>query len=85
MLEASARELYRIPDGVRPLTGLGIGHVADTAALPEDLRVRDLVPRMRRPMAEFVFGDRQETASDFGSRAGVSLCGHRGRVIMRCR
>jgi nitroreductase len=45
MPEATVRELCRIHDGVRPLTGLAIGH-ADTGSLPEDLRGRDLAPRM---------------------------------------
>jgi nitroreductase len=51
-----ARELYRIPEGVQPLTGLAIGYAADPGTLPEKLRERDLAPRQRRPLAKFVFG-----------------------------
>lgn len=49
------RELYRVPKGVRPLTGLAIGYSADPNALPEKYRERDLAPRKRKPLAEFVF------------------------------
>ena len=57
ILPDRARELYRIPEGVQPLTGLAIGYAADPAALPEKYRERDLAPRTRKPLAEFVFGD----------------------------
>src|SRR5437763_3225156 len=33
-----ARELYQIPEGVQPLTGLAIGYPGAPAALPVDLR-----------------------------------------------
>ena len=52
ILPDRARELYRIPDGVRPLTGLAIGYAADPGVLPENLRVRDLAQMTRRPLAE---------------------------------
>jgi nitroreductase len=64
ILPDKARELYRIPDGIRPLTGPAIGYAADPGALPENLRGRDLAQRARRPLAEFVFGGQWGTASD---------------------
>jgi hypothetical protein len=67
ILPDKARELYRIPDGVRPLTGLAIGYAADPGAPPENLRGRDLALRTRRPLAEFVFGGRRGTASDLAN------------------
>jgi nitroreductase len=57
------RELYFVPDGVQPTTGLAIGYAADPAALPEKYRERDLAPRTRKPLAEFVFGGAWGTAS----------------------
>jgi hypothetical protein len=33
-LRDTSRELYRVPDGFRPLTGLAIGYPADAATLP---------------------------------------------------
>ena len=63
ILPERAREVYRIPDGFRPLTGLAIGYAADPDTLPEKLRERDLAPRARRPLAEFIFGGEWSTAS----------------------
>lgn len=59
------RELYRIPDGVQPLTGLAIGYAAAPETLPEKFRERDLASRTRKPLAEFVFG------SEWGSKSDV--------------
>src|SRR5204863_8487558 len=56
ILPDKARALYRIPEGVQPLTGLAIGYAADPDTLPEKLRERDVTPRRRKPLAEFVFG-----------------------------
>src|SRR4051812_42518688 len=61
-----ARELYRIPEGVQPLTGLAIGYAADPTALPEKYRERDLAPRTRKPLAELVF------AGEWGSASGLA-------------
>lgn len=64
ILPDRARQLYHIPDSVQPLTALAIGYVADPATLPEKIRPRDLAPRTRRPLAEFVF------SGDWGSAYG---------------
>jgi nitroreductase len=58
-----ARDLYRIPADVQPLTGLAIGYAADPNTAPEKYRQRDLAPRTRRPLTEFVFGARWGTAA----------------------
>src|SRR3954453_20883566 len=55
ILPDKARELYRIPEGVQPLTGLAIGYAKDPGSLPEKYHDRDLAPRPRKPLAEFVF------------------------------
>ena len=64
ILPDRARELYRIPEGMQPLTGLAIGYAADPDTLPENLRPRDLASRTRKPLAEFVFGSEWGSASD---------------------
>src|SRR4051794_18307150 len=61
ILPDRARELYGIPDDVRPLTGLAIGHLGDPNTLPEKYRERDLAARTRKPLSEFVFGGRWGT------------------------
>jgi hypothetical protein len=48
---------------VLPLTGLAIGYAGDAAALPENLRPRDLARRPRKPLVQFVFGGQWGTAS----------------------
>jgi nitroreductase len=63
ILPDRARELYRIPEGVQPVTGLAIGYAADPGSLSEKYRERDLAPRTRKPLAEFVFGDAWGSAS----------------------
>jgi nitroreductase len=50
-----ARSAYAIPDDFQPLTGLAIGYVARAEMLPDKLRQRDLAPRTRKPLREFVF------------------------------
>lgn len=67
ILPDRARDLYAIPAHSTVLTALAIGHTGDPASLPEGLRERDLVPRTRRPLAEFVFGDRWGEPSDLVS------------------
>jgi nitroreductase len=57
ILPERARDIYRIPAGVQPLTGLAIGYLDDPGTLPENLRSRDLAVRVRKPLREFVFGD----------------------------
>jgi nitroreductase len=56
ILPDKAREVYEIPEGVQPLTGLAIGYLADPSSLPEQYRERDLAPRQRKTLSEFVFG-----------------------------
>jgi nitroreductase len=55
ILPDRAREVYQVPAGVQPVTGLAIGYAADPSILPENLRSRDLGRRTRKPLADFVF------------------------------
>jgi nitroreductase len=63
ILPDRARGVYAIPEGSEALTGLAIGYEGDAQALPEGLRARDLAPRTRRPLSEFVFSGRWGRAS----------------------
>lgn len=63
ILPERARELYQIPATIQPLTGLAIGNVDSPGTLPETIRPRDLAPRARKPLAEFVFSGQWGTAS----------------------
>jgi len=55
ILPDKARELYHIPAHFEAWTALAIGYKADPANLPEALKARDLAPRQRKPLSEFVF------------------------------
>ncbi len=51
------REVYGVPEGFDPVTGIAVGYPGDPDTLPDDLREMELAPRTRRPFAEFVFAD----------------------------
>ncbi len=55
ILPDKARELYQIPENSEVWTALAIGYKADPASLPDALKERDLTPRQRKPLSEFVF------------------------------
>jgi hypothetical protein len=63
ILPDKVRELYHVPESVLPLTGLAIGYVADPNTLPDAIKPRDLAPRTRKPLTEFVFSGEWGTAS----------------------
>lgn len=50
-----AREIFAIPEGFAAFTGLAIGYPGDATAADESLRQRDLAPRQRLTLDEFVF------------------------------
>jgi nitroreductase len=63
ILPDKARELYSIPEGYVPLTGIALGYEGDPANLPEALRVRDGARRPRKTLKEFVFAGKWGTGS----------------------
>jgi nitroreductase len=50
-----AREVYQIPEHYEAWTAMAIGYKADPAKLPDALKERDLTPRQRKPLSQFVF------------------------------
>jgi len=50
-----ARELYQIPPGNDPVAMMAIGYPGDPNSLPEGVRQKDLAPRQRKPLREFLF------------------------------
>ncbi|MBI2302913.1 MAG: nitroreductase family protein [Armatimonadetes bacterium] len=65
ILPDKAREVYGIPDDWEAWTALAIGCVGDPAGLPEALQPRDLSPRQRKPLSEFVFSGAWGRSSPF--------------------
>jgi len=50
----SARKTFAIPEGWEPLAAIAIGYPGDPDTLPPKLKERELAPRMRKPIREFV-------------------------------
>jgi nitroreductase len=69
ILPDRVRELYQVPEGVQPLTGLAIGYLGQPELLAERYRERDVAPRPRKPLADFVFGGPWGTASSLVKQA----------------
>jgi nitroreductase len=49
-----ARQIFAIPPDWEPLAAMALGYPGDPASLPEKLREREVAPRMRKPLGEFV-------------------------------
>jgi nitroreductase len=63
ILPDQARDRFNISNNFEPWTALAIGYIGDPNILSEDLKQRELTPRQRRPLAQFVFSDTWEKAS----------------------
>ena len=55
ILPDKIRKLYGIPEGYEAVAGIALGYPGDPQSLPEGLRKRELAPRERKPLTEFVF------------------------------
>jgi nitroreductase len=53
-----ARATYGIPEQFQAWTAMAIGYRGEPTNLPEGLQERDLMPRKRKRLAEFVFAAR---------------------------
>ncbi len=58
-----ARDEFGIPEGYEPVAVIAIGYPGDPAALPDDLRERELAPRTRNDLGTFVYGAQWGAAS----------------------
>ena len=64
---SKAKTELNIPPGYEPLVMVALGYPGSPDQLPEPLRERELAPRTRKPLAEFVFeGGWQHPAPDAG-------------------
>ena len=55
ILPDKARELYQIPQDSEAWTALAIGYRKEPDGLPDNLKERELTPRQRKPLSQFVF------------------------------
>jgi nitroreductase len=51
---AKAREVFAIPAGWEAIAAIAIGYPGDPNSLPQALKDRELAPRTRKPLSEFV-------------------------------
>ncbi|MGB2625769.1 MAG: nitroreductase family protein [Candidatus Acidiferrum sp.] len=63
-----AVELFHIPKGWEPIAAFVIGYPGDPKDLPEPLRERELAPRTRKPLKDFVMSDEWGKPAKFLSK-----------------
>lgn len=62
---AKARQVFEIPAGWEPIAAIAIGYPGDPESLPQPLRDRELAPRSRKRLGEFVMTGRWGHTSSF--------------------
>lgn len=49
------RQTYNIPEGYEPVAAIALGYLGDAQTLSERLQQREISPRQRKPLEDFVF------------------------------
>lgn len=65
---AKARQVFEIPADWEPIAAIAIGYPGDLDSLPQGLRDREVAPRTRKPLTEFVMSGRWGHTSSIVSR-----------------
>ena len=55
ILPDKVRETYKVPDDFDVCTGIALGYAGEAETLPGDYAKREVLPRERKPLHEFVF------------------------------
>jgi nitroreductase len=63
-----ARADCQIPDGYELVAMMVVGYPGDPAILSERLRAREVQPRVRKPLTEFVYSATWEQPSPFSGK-----------------
>jgi hypothetical protein len=63
-----ARQVFGIPVGSEALAAIAIGYPGDPASLPPPLKDREMAPRTRKPIAEFVMAGRWGHTAPFATK-----------------
>jgi nitroreductase len=65
---AKAKQVFEIPEGSEAIAVLAIGYPGHPESLPDKLRDREVAPRTRKPLSEFVMSGRWGHTSPIVSR-----------------
>ena len=63
-----ARKVFEIPKGWELLAAIAIGYPGDPASLPAPLKDREMAPRTRKPIAEFVMAGQWGHTAPFAAK-----------------
>jgi nitroreductase len=63
-----ARQVFGIPVGWEAIAALAIGYPGDPASLPQQLKDREMAPRTRKPISEFVMSGHWEHTAPFAKK-----------------
>jgi nitroreductase len=63
-----ARQVFGIPKGWEPIAAIAIGYPGDPASLPAPLKDREMAPRTRKPIAEFVMAGQWGHTAPFAAK-----------------
>jgi len=63
-----ARQVFGIPKGWEPIAALAIGYPGDPASLPAPLKDREMAPRTRKPIGEFVMAGQWGHTASFAAK-----------------
>ena len=55
---AKAKQVFEIPEDWEPIAAIAIGYPGDPSSLPQKLYDREVAPRTRKPLTEFVMSGR---------------------------
>jgi nitroreductase len=61
-----AREVYAIPPAHEAIVAIAVGYQGHHGGLPDDLQLREVAPRQRKPVSSFVYGGRFGESADLG-------------------
>jgi nitroreductase len=64
----TAREIFEIPAGWEAIAAFAIGYPGDPTSLPQPYRDREIAPRLRKPIREFVMSGKWGHTADFISK-----------------
>ena len=63
-----AKDIFSIPEDWEPIAAFTIGYAGDPQSLPDGLRERELAPRVRKPITDFVMSGQWGNVAEFAKK-----------------